>query len=295
MTPHTPNHNGNQSQSQSQKHGHEHEHEHEHDEPAMAEMLDLAADVLASSLSEIINWVGGLAPAAPRRVVDVGAGTGTGSRALGRRFPTAEIVALDQSSFMLGRLEALARANGRTDRIRALQADLDDAWPDVREADVVWAALSMHHFADPDRVLRDIRSALNPDGLLAIVEMDAFPRFLPDDIGIGRRGLEQRCSEAAGDASWNTNLDWGPNLERSGFEIVEKRTFDMDVDPATSSLGRYAHASLRRTRSTLTGILSDDDVATLDRLLDEDSPESILRRTDLTVRGSRTAWAARSL
>jgi ubiquinone/menaquinone biosynthesis C-methylase UbiE len=75
-------------------------------EAGLADLLDLDAEALASCLDEMIEWVGQHAPNAPRRVVDIGAGTGTGSRALARRFGAAEVVAIDTSPVMLERLSA---------------------------------------------------------------------------------------------------------------------------------------------------------------------------------------------
>lgn len=264
-----------------------------HDNEArLADLLDLDAEVLGY-LNEVTEWVGQHAPDAPRTVVDVGAGTGTGSLALARRFGAAEVVAIDTSALMLERLQAAARGQELADRLRVVQADLDVAWPEVGAVDVAWAASSLHHVTEPDRVLRDIHTALNPGGLLVVIEMDALPRFLPDDIGLGRPGLEARCHEALAQANWNSHPNWRPHLERAGFEIAEQRIFTIETSPAPPSAGRYAHAYLRRIRSTLDGQLATDDRRTLDHLLADDHPDALLQRRDLTVRGSRTAWAAR--
>jgi hypothetical protein len=82
-------------------------------------------------------------------------------------------------------------------------------------------------------------------------------------------------------------------LKRAGFKIAAQRTFTIEASPATPSTGRYAHAYLRHIRSALDGQLAPDDLNTLDHLLADDNPDAVLRRRDLTVRGSRTAWAAR--
>ena len=65
-----------------ESHHHHHDHEqhqpgHETDEAALAELLDLDAEVLHSYLSGVIDWVGELA-GQPRRILDLGTGTGTG-------------------------------------------------------------------------------------------------------------------------------------------------------------------------------------------------------------------------
>ncbi|WP_069815931.1 class I SAM-dependent methyltransferase [Streptomyces sp. TP-A0874] len=268
-------------------------HDHEHDESGLADLLDLDAEVLGSYLDEVVEWVAGHAPDAPRTVVDLGAGTGTGTLALARRFPAAEVVAIDRSPLMLDRLRAAARRQRTADRVRAVRADLDVAWPELGGVDLAWAALSMHHLAVPERVLRDIHAALHQGGLLAVVELDGPPRFLPDDIGLGRPGLETRLHEAGTEAPWNARSDWRPLLEQAGFEISGQRTFTPAGRPAPPGTGRYAQAYLSRLRSGVGDRLSADDRATLDLLLADDGPEALPHRGDLALGGSRTAWAAR--
>ncbi|MFB4277975.1 trans-aconitate 2-methyltransferase [Nonomuraea sp. MTCD27] len=283
-----------------------HQHQHQHgggdaaDVAAMAEMLDLDAEVLHSYLSDLTAWIRELAgERPPRRILDLGSGTGAGSFALLERFDGTEVIALDASEPMLRHLEAAARERGLADRIRTVQADLDASRPELEPVDLVWASASLHHMADPDRVLADVLTMLRPDGLMIAVEPDAFPRFLPDDLGFGRPGLEERCHAAM--AEWRAaqmphfGADWGPLLAKAGFSVEAERVFTIDLTPPLpDSAGRYAQASLRRMRTGLDGVLDSDDLAALDRLLDDDGgPGSVLRRDDLHVRARRMAWAAR--
>jgi SAM-dependent methyltransferase len=271
---------------------HHHHHDHGHDSDDLAEMLDLDAEVLRDYLPGAIGWVRELAAEPTGRIVDLGAGTGTGTLALAERFPDAEVIAVDASAAMLERLTAKARSLG-IDRIQPVQADLDAGWPDLGPVDLVWASNSMHHMADPDRVLSAILRALTPGGLLAVAELDSFPRFLPDeDLG---SGVEARCAEAMviarGADMPHLGSDWGPRLAKAGFTVEAERQFVLDVTaPLPPATGRYAQASLRRMRTGLDA-LSDADRAALDRLID--GPESVLHRDDLRVRAERTVWAAR--
>jgi SAM-dependent methyltransferase len=282
-----------------ENHHHQHHHAAETNSAALAGLLDLDAEVLHSYLSEVIAWVGELAADLPRRrILDLGSGTGSGALALAQRFPEAEVIALDISADFLDRVGEKARALGVAGRVRTVQADLDAAWPAIGPVDLVWASNSLHHAADPDRVLTEVFAMLQPGGLLAVAEMDSFPRFLPDDLGLGRPGLEARChaaiAEGLADEVPHLGSDWASRLTKAGFTIEAERTFAIDLArPLPASAGRYAQASLRRIRSGLDGRLSADDLATLDTLLDSDGPGSLLRRDDLTVRTSRTAWAAR--
>jgi SAM-dependent methyltransferase len=281
---------------------HHHHHHHPGDgtgEAAMAELLDLDAEVLHSYLSEVTAWIHELAAdLPPGRILDLGSGTGTGTFALLQRFEGTDVIAVDVSTELLHHLRDKARVLGLADRVRAVQADLDAAWPAIDAVDLVWASSSLHHMADPDRVLTEVFAALHPGGLLAVIEMDSFPRFLPDDLGFGRPGLEARChavlaEERAAELPY-LGSDWGPRLSQAGFTIEAERPFVIELTPPLPvSAGRYAQASLRRIRSSLDGRMSADDLATLDTLIDSDGPDGLLRRDDLSVRTTRIVWVAR--
>lgn len=301
------------SHHQGTQHDHSPDHHHGHGDNAAshAELLDLDAKVLGPYLKEVTEWAQQYAPADPRIVVDMGAGTGTGTVALAERFTRAEVIAVDRSESMLDRIQMTAAEHGVADRVHVLQADLDAGWPQTAAADVVWASSSLHEVASPDRVLADVYGALRPGGLLLVLEIDNLPRFLPDDVEAGRPGLEARCHEALAQAGWNAHPNWRSHLEQAGFTVTGERSFIAEsgvntgsganpetgagAGAATSSpdTGRYADGYLRRMRSVLDGRLDAEDLNALDRLLAPESDGSLLRRDDLKVRVTRTAWAAR--
>lgn len=283
-------------------HGHQapghsgHGHGHEGADPGsayMAEMLELDAEVLRDYMSELTGWLGELSDREPQRIVDLGAGTGTGAFALARQFPQADVIALDNSPQLLQMLSTRAADLGLDTQVTGVLTNLDEPWTGTAECDLIWAASSLHHMADPDRVLADAFAALRPGGLLAVTEMNFFPRVLPQDIGIGRPGLEDRVHEALNTSPF---VDWTEHLARAGFTVEERRVFAIELPspPAgVSPTSRLAQLCLQRLRSALDGQVPAEDVATLDALLDEDGPHSVLRRDDLAVRSTRTTWAAR--
>jgi SAM-dependent methyltransferase len=267
---------------------------------ALAELLDLDAQVHQAYLTEAVDWLQRLADQPPHRILDLGTGTGSGSIALAQRFAGSEVIAVDQSEAMLARVRDKALEQGLASRIRTVQADLDAAWPAVEPVDVVWASNCLHEMPNAERIFKDIFDALRPGGRLAVIEMDAAPTFLPDDLGrgLGRPGLESRYRAAlaaqqdAGEAP-HLGPNWAPSLERAGFVVLESRTFTLEVTPAqSSSVGRYTRTYLSRIRSQLQDRLDADDLSALDALLDQDGPESVLHRDDLLVRGTRTGWIA---
>lgn len=285
---------------------HAHTHTHGHDQHGEAEILDLDAQVLAEHITALTGWLPVQAP--PRRIVDLGSGTGTGTFALLDRFPEAYITAVDTSATHLQRLREKACARGAEGRVRTVQADLDAAdWPDLGSPDLVWASASMHHMADPGRALKAVHDLLAPGGLFAVVELSGFPRFLPEGAPEDRPGLEERCHEASdrfhAEHVPHRGADWGPKLTGAGFTVEDERVITVNTDNTDNAgnadhsrreaVGAYALGSLRRLRHSVAEALTPEDLAALDRLLDTEGPGSLLRRDDLAVRTERTVWAAR--
>ncbi|NKI43588.1 class I SAM-dependent methyltransferase [Streptomyces physcomitrii] len=298
-TPHSPSpHTTHASGHGDHDYDYDYDHDHDHDPTAdQSEILDLDAEVLADHLDALTAWLP--VGAAPRRILDLGCGTGAGTLALLGRFPGAEVTAVDACDAHLDRLREKAAAAGADDRVRLVRADLDaPAWPGLGAPQLVWASASLHHLADPVRALRRVRELLAPGGLLAVVELAGFPRFLPADAPESAPGLEERL-HAVLDHRHTAQLphrgaDWGPLLTGAGFTVEDRRTLRLAIgSPHTEAVGRYALGGLRRMRERAAAELAPGDLAALDQLLDTGGPESLLRRADLAVRTERTAWAAR--
>jgi SAM-dependent methyltransferase len=252
-------------------------------------MIDLDAEVLHEHNEEVIAWVASLAPARSR-IIDVGAGTGVASLALARQLPDAEVIAVDVDEAMLARIRHKAGAAGVAGRIRTVQADLDQPWPPLGPADLVWAANSLHHVADPGDALAQARTVLRPGGVLAVSEMDHFPRFLPDADGAA---LEERVHAAMADRRTEAGLhmdeDWGARLAQAGFTVETRRAFGVSLSsPLPAGAGRYAQVTLQRWRHGLEDRLDEADLAAL-----EAAAASAPERNDLIIRAARTVWIGR--
>ena len=264
---------------------------------ALAELLDLDGVVLRSYWADLLTDIERAATRA-ERVADLGAGSGVGTIALAQHFAGAEVVAIDSAPEMLRRIGVKAVDLGLAHRIRTVAADLDVEWPAVGHLDITLASMSMHHLADPDRVLGDLLAATRPGGLLAVAELTEPLRFLPDELGFGRPGLEARCLDAlAGEHADTLPLlgsNWAPRLVAAGFTVLSERTIAIALDPPhPPATTRYADLWLRRMRSGLANRLAPDDLAALDTLIDGTGPASLQQRDDIRVRGSRTLTLAR--
>jgi ubiquinone/menaquinone biosynthesis C-methylase UbiE len=274
------------------------EHHHDHTGDAdLAELLDLDGDVLTEYWTDALAMVADATTGAAR-VLDLGAGSGVGTIALAQRFVDAEVIAVDVSAEMLKHVRAKAAGLGPDRTIHIVHADLDGEWPRIDPVDLTWASMSLHHLAEPDRVLADLFATTRPGGLLAVAEMSEPLRFLPDDLGFGRPGLERRCLDALNHEHAHSvpelGSDWSPRIEAAGFTVVSERTFAIEMDPPQPPrAARYAQLWLQRMRSGLAHQLPLDDLDTLTTLIDGDGPDSLQHRDDLQIRGSRTLTLAR--
>jgi ubiquinone/menaquinone biosynthesis C-methylase UbiE len=136
-----------------------------------------------------------------QRIIDVGSGPGVGTCELARRFPHAQVVAVDASEPMLQRAMQRARSQGVAGRVSTQVAALPDGLVGLPPADLVYASMVLHHAPDPEEALRAIRGVLDADGLLLVIEH-----------GHGASGGHVRVIEVIA------------ALEGAGYEIVGDRS-----------------------------------------------------------------------
>ncbi len=290
-----------QEDGQAHGQGRRDEHGHGHAEAASAgpaDWLDLEATVLRDYWQTVLDRVA--AAAAGRghpRVLDLGAGTGVGTVGLASRLPGAEVVALDVDAGSLERIRTRADRAGVTDRVRVVGADLDLGWPEtagLEPLDLTWASMSLHHMADPGRVLRDVLAATCPGGLLAVAEVVDSLRFLPEQDGDFEERVVAEVDRAHTEQMPTLRTPWAPRLTDAGWTVVEEVEVPIDVDGAgCPELARFAHTSYARLADGLGDRLSPADAAAVADLVDDAGPGSLLRRGDLRARGTRRLTIAR--
>ena len=276
-------------------------HAHDHHDPSDlqahdgADMLDLDAEVVAEQLDEVRADLARLADSPVRRILDLGAGTGTGTFGLLGHFPEAQVIAVDASEEMLDRIRRRAAHLGLADRVTTVCADLDHAVPQLEPVDLAWASASLHHLADPDRTLAEVVPTIRPGGLLAVVELAGFPRFLPDDTEAGAAEAGAHALLAADRAADMPTMgsDWAPRLVRSGLTLELDRPITVDLaPPLPPAVGQYAAVVLARLRDAVADRLAPDQLAALDELLADDA-HALRHRRDLHVRTERRLWVGR--
>ena len=110
---------------------------------------------------------------APRRILDLGCGTGQVSEGLLGQYPKAELVALDFAEGMLRRTRRRGRWRRRP---RCLCADLDALPLADGTVDLIFANAAIQWSADPPLAFADMVRVLRPGGLLI------FSSFGPDTL-----------------------------------------------------------------------------------------------------------------
>ncbi|HET9864152.1 MAG TPA: malonyl-ACP O-methyltransferase BioC [Steroidobacteraceae bacterium] len=151
----------------------------------------------------------------PQSVLDLGAGTGHGARALKRRFPKATVVAVDIAPGMLAQARQQSRWLRRFERVRADAYALpfaDGAF------DLVFSNLMLQWCDDLDAVFAEIARVLKPGGLFS------FSTFGPGTLA------ELRESWAAGDDRNHVNHFFDPHALGSALLHARLAEPVLDVD-----------------------------------------------------------------
>jgi ubiquinone/menaquinone biosynthesis C-methylase UbiE len=156
------------------------------------------------------------------RVLDVAAGSGLLSRALARR--AKEVVAVDITPEMLaGGREAAAREG--IENITFIQAEAESLPFEDGSFDLVVTRFSLHHIAEPQRVVDEMVRVARGRGRVLLIDM-----LVPDDSNLAQRAnaLERRRDPShAWTPTWTQLQGWAAT---AGANIVEAYTQDRTRD-----------------------------------------------------------------
>jgi tRNA (cmo5U34)-methyltransferase len=152
-------------------------------------------------------------PAGPRRILDLGAGTGLLARHVLAAYPDAELTLLDGAPAMLDQARL---ALG--DRHAFVAGDLSDPLPGDGYCAVV-SALAIHHLSDEGKrdLFARVHDAVAPGGLFVNAEQVAGPSPLFDD-------LYARWHEREARALGASEADWAGAEQR----MAHDRTADVE-------------------------------------------------------------------
>lgn len=185
----------------------------------------------------------------PTTVLDLGAGTGVATAALAKRYPKAQVVALD---FAFPMLQETRRRGGFFRKPCCLCADLEQVPLADASVDLVYSNAAIQWCNDLHTVFSELQRVLKPGGLLM------FTTFGPDTL----KELRAAWSEADGYAHVSRFLDMhdvGDALMRAQFSDpvmdVDRMTLTYDgVDDLMRELKILgAHNVANGRQRTLTG------------------------------------------
>lgn len=183
-----------------------------------------AAAVLQRQVASHIDERLELITLKPKRILDVGAGTGILTQHLVKRYPSAQIIGLDLSFGMLKQAqsnllhpkwpwlpEAITKTfNGYHPSAQLMQADANQIPLEDASIDIVATNLMLQWCDDLDNVFQELRRVLKPEGLLMLTT------FGPDTLKELRQAW-QAVDEAPHVNTFIDMHDIGDALIRNGF------------------------------------------------------------------------------
>ncbi|OBS08204.1 malonyl-ACP O-methyltransferase BioC [Acidihalobacter prosperus] len=164
----------------------------------------------------------------PRRMLDLGAGTGFVSADLLRRYPRGDVIALDMALGMLRQ----TGSRGRWRRRAALVAADAERLPFAAEAfDLVCSSLMLQWCQPPDRALQEMARVVAPEGMLM------FATLGPDTL----RELRESWARVDGGRHVSVFMDMhdiGDAMLRAGLRdpVVDVETITLTYESATALL-----------------------------------------------------------
>jgi malonyl-CoA O-methyltransferase len=203
-----------------------------------------------SRLLARLEWI----KLSPVSIVDLGCGTGLASHALQRRYPQAQVIAMDAAHGMVqqaGRQQSFMRKLLRKDFARvcadAYRLPLKNA-----SVDLIFSNLMLQWCEPPDAVFSEIRRALKPQGVFI------FASFGPDTL------RELRTAWATVDRHTHVNRfidmhDLGDAMVRAGLTepVLDVERFTLTYPDALSLMRELkaigAHNVTAGRRVGLTG------------------------------------------
>ena len=212
------------------------------------------------------------------------------------------MTALDESQEMLDATRAFLEEGPHAARVELRRGDigslsLDDGF------DLVWSSRTVHHLGDQLAGVRELVRVLRPGGRLALREGSLTTRFLPDDIGIGEPGLEDRLDVAfhrwfvagvrSGEGRVRYPYGWTQMLRDAGLSQVTAKTFLLEaLAPFTDVQVSYMGRQLRHwvEDGARRSMLAPGDAEVLDALTDASSEHFVFKRPDLHLQEMVTVY-----
>lgn len=232
-------------------------------------------------------------------VLDVPCGDGFYTALLARRLrPFGKVTAADRSDAYLNTARAAVADIEDTAAVEFVKADAYRLPFDDAAFDVTWCAQSFISLDDPVAALKEMGRVTRPGGRVAVLEDDDLHRVVVNwpvelEVELSRAAIAASAAMYGSRAALSPARRMRQFLRDAGFSTSGKKTMTADrLAPFGPAVRRFLHLHLRDTRVYLTDFLKPAALAALDRAIDPDHPESLLKRADATVTCLTTLFIA---
>jgi SAM-dependent methyltransferase len=282
------------------EHHHGHGHEHGDAEHGFAESLRNNDLLYQGVYRQALEW---LAMPAGAAAMEAGCGAGGFTQLLVDAVVPhgGTVVAFDEADAMLDATRELIAPGPHAASVSYERGDIGAMPFDDGVFDLVWSSRTVHHLADQLAGVRELARTVRSGGKLALREGSIRTRFLPDDIGIGAPGLEDRLDVAF--QRWfaarvradgvRYPFGWTQMLRDAGLTDITARTFMLEaLPPFTDVQISYMGRHLRRwvDNDERKALLDDGDEDVLTALLDPASASYVFKRPDLYLHEMVTVY-----
>jgi len=170
-----------------------------------------------------------LFPHPPKRLLDIGCGSGVTSAAAKARWPGVETIGIEVVT------EAAARAATRVDRLIPGSAEaIDLATAGIAGVDAVLLADVLEHLVDPWRFLERLRAVLDPAAVVVASIPNVANLWLLDELAAGRFAYTASGLLDKTHLRFFTRQSIGALFDGAGYDIERwERVSDGRVDDAT--------------------------------------------------------------
>ena len=246
-----------------------------------------------------------------RRTLDIGSGPGVDTCVLAEAFAGAEVVALDAAAGLLDRAVARADPLGLRGMVSVRHAELPEGLTvgdahrenGLGTADLIWSSRAVHHLGDQQGAMDDLRACFGPadcsrwkrsgcrcassHATSVSAGRGCWPGSTPPRR-TGSRACEPNCRAAPPSLRTGWLCSAAPG---SPALAVFSSLLDLPA-PLGETARAFLHAHLTRLRDAMSESLEEQDVTTLDVLLDPAAADSILRRPDAFLLSATTVFTA---
>jgi len=234
------------------------------------------------------------------RILDVACGDGFYVRLLAERFPPpGEVIGIDVSPAYVDQARRSLRSAPCDEAVRIIQANAYELPFEAESADLVWCAQSMITLEDPVRMLREMRRALKPDGVVAILENNQLHYVLlpwPPSLEIAVAGAQfaSRQARRGGGADNDFARVSLRMFREAGLTPLWKRTYASDfLGPQEGDALGFVQEYFRSLEPEVKRCLEPSAADRWRELTDPGSPQYLPRQADFEMTSLTVVATAR--